>query len=106
MSMIDFQSNLGALRRVGVAQQVSANNIANVQTPDFKETRVTFGTDRVTLQKTSAPTAVFAHGVQGSNVDVGQNIANMSFDKHVLAYNVKAIAVQEDMFRAVLDIKA
>jgi len=47
--MVDFSSSVNALRNIGISQRVTANNIANVETTGFKESRTLQGTQSATV---------------------------------------------------------
>ena len=47
--MVDFSSSVNALRNIGISQRVTANNIANVESAGFKESRTVQGTQSATV---------------------------------------------------------
>jgi len=47
--MVDFNPNINALRNISTSQRVSANNVANVESSGFKESRTVQGTQQATV---------------------------------------------------------
>jgi len=47
--MIGFNSSVNALRNIGISQRVAANNVANVGTSGFKESKTVQGTQSATV---------------------------------------------------------
>lgn len=47
--MVDFSSSVNALRNIATSQSVATNNVANVETPGFKESRTLQGTQSATV---------------------------------------------------------
>ncbi len=95
-------TNLSALSALGTAQQVSANNIANVNTDGFKASSVVLESGpedqgvRVgaILQGTNAGATL--DGVQASDTDIATEMVGMIRTRHALSANVAAIRVSEE----------
>jgi len=47
--MVNFSSSVNALRHIGIAQRVTANNVANVESTGFKGSRTVQGTQSATV---------------------------------------------------------
>lgn len=124
--MIDFSINAGAMSSLATAMQVTANNVANVNTEEFKASRVTFedvanqGGMRVQdIQETSAEGALVPvdkpvedeNGklvqtrsmVQSSNTDIARESVNMISTEHAFAANAAVIRTWDDMIGGLLD---
>ena len=68
--MMNFNASIGALLRLGRSQNVTANNMANVATPGFKESRTNFSDTGVSI---GANTSQGGIAVQGKALDVAVN---------------------------------
>jgi flagellar basal-body rod protein FlgB len=107
------QSALSAFRK---KMDVTANNIANVLTDEFKKSRVTFEetisggvnavVDRVETQ--GVPTEAIRDDQlvtgESSNVDLGEELTEMIPTKTAYAANLKTLKAQDDMMGSLLDI--
>ena len=104
--------NLSALSAMGVAQQVSANNIANVNTDGFKSSSVAFETGpegqgvRVADIRASSAPGPFVDGVEGSNTDIATEMVGMIRTGHGFSANVTAIRASEEMTGHLLNMIA
>jgi flagellar basal-body rod protein FlgC len=104
--------NLSALSALGTVQQVSANNIANVNTDGFEASRVALESGPegqgvevgAILQSTNAGAMV--DGVEASNTDIGTEMVGMMKTSHAFSANVAAIRVSEEMTGHLLDMIA
>jgi flagellar hook protein FlgE len=89
-----------------VRQDVTANNIANVNTPGFE-------------QRTARQTDVAPAGVRISNItrtpnpnpgmsgtDLAEQMVNMTVDKNTFTANAKVLKVQDKMIGEVIDLLA
>lgn len=88
-----------ALTAYGIKQAVTANNIANIETPDFKSSTVTLqekpsGGVKATVSKTS------------DSVDISREAANMISNSNGFKANIKTLQAQDEMTQEVLNIKA
>lgn len=96
-------SNLSAMSSLGVAQEVTANNVANVNTDGFKASSVVFeagpndqGTFVAAInQSTNAGPMI--NGVQGSNTDLGTEMVDMMTTGGAFSANATFIRVSEEM---------
>lgn len=65
--MMNFSASIGALLRIGRSQAVTANNVANAETPGFKASTTTYSNSGVSI---AANTAQGPISVQGNALDV------------------------------------
>jgi len=88
-----------ALSAYGIRQAVTANNVANIETPDFKASTVTL------QEKTTG-------GVQASvsktndTVDISREAVNMISNSNGFKANIKTLQAQDEMAKELLNIKA
>jgi len=105
-------TNLSALSAMGVAQQVSANNIANVSTDGFKASSVAFESGpkdqgvRVAAINESTNAGPMINGVEGSNTDIGTEMVGMITTRHAFSANVATIRASEEMTGHLLNMIA
>lgn len=89
----------GALNSLSVAQAVSANNLANVNTPGFKASSVR--TEDV------AGGGVTSTPVRGEDpVEISREAANLLVNSNLYKANVKTLQADEEMTRTLLSMKA
>jgi len=117
--------NLQALHGFSVAAAVTANNVANVNTPGFKAstTVLTSGPSdqgvRVgAIERDSSPGPLLSVPpdprleqpltgmIEGSNVDVGRQMTDLILTQRAYEANVAAASIQDETLGAVLDIRA
>lgn len=116
-------SSLSALRAFGVKSQVTANNVANVNTDEFKKSRadmvegVNGGVDVAISKpgspekgnfKTNAP-PVKSVGTENeqkepSNVDIAEEMVNMMTTETSYSANTKMVQSRDDMLGTVIDM--
>ena len=78
-------------------QAVTANNIANINTPDFKASD--------TVMKENKGGGVTANVVQGSDsVDISEEAVDMMVTSNNYSANLKVIRVADNMMKDVLNI--
>jgi flagellar basal-body rod protein FlgC len=103
---VSFAAPLSGIQTVLTRQDVSANNIANIDTPGFSQSDVS-QTDmspagvRVTSLKRTANLST-----ENSNTDLAKEAVEQIQNKNELAANVNVIKVQDKMLGALLDIIA
>jgi len=106
---------LSALGALGVKLNVTANNIANVNTDGFKKSRailedkdpygVTVSISQVDTPGEPLPSADGTAQMQeSSNVDLGEEIINLQLTERAFEANTKPIKVEEEMTGKLLDI--
>ena len=111
-------SGLSALRAIQVKTQTTANNVANINTDEFKRSRVTLveGSPEgvnVTIRKIETPgpqvyeqTPRGTELIEKSNVDLTEEIPNMMLSRRAYQANIKTIQVEDEMLGMLLDIKS
>jgi flagellar hook protein FlgE len=108
---------LSALGAYLKKQDVTANNIANVNTNDFKKTRAVFEETspdgvRVTLSRVEAPGTplppdeVIGAGHEMSNVSIEAELVDLITTQRGFEANVKTVQTENEMQRTLLDIIA
>ena len=109
-------SNLAALKAFGTKMDVTANNIANVNSEEFKKSsaKLTEGANgdiQVDVERINTPgpsiTATDEDQVtkkELSNVDLAEEMPEMIMTRHGYSANLKAIEAQNEMLGDVLDI--
>lgn len=109
-------NSLSALSAFQKKMDVTANNIANVLTDEFKKSRVileeghpsgvnavidrvdTHGVPRETIRDDQAVT------VESSNVDLAEELPELIVNRAAYGANLKALKAQEDMMGSLLDV--
>ncbi|QJB57341.1 flagellar basal body rod C-terminal domain-containing protein [Pseudodesulfovibrio sp. zrk46] len=106
------ETNLSALSALGTAQAVSANNIANVNTDDFKASSVSLETGpdgwgvRVGAIQESTNAGPIVGDVELSNTDLGREMVDMITTSRAFSANVAAVRVSEEMTGHLLNMIA
>ena len=117
---LDMDTSLSALQAVGTAQQITANNVANVNTDGFKASRTEYssgpadqGVEAVVSRTTSPGPAVVtdwsagASGMaEGSNTDVPREMVSLMQHEDAYAANAAVIRTQDEMSGTVIDLMA
>lgn len=97
------EANLSALSSLGTAQEVSANNIANVNTDGFKASSVVLESGPndqgvyVAAINQSTAGGPMVDGVEGSNTDIASEMVDMMTIGHAFSANAATIRVSEQM---------
>ena len=105
-------SALGALER---KLEVTANNVANIDTEGFKKSRMIFQESSpsgvmVSIDRIDSPGSPLStvEGMnekrESSNVDVGEEIVNLITAKHAYTANLKTIKAEEETLGTLLDV--
>ena len=109
-------SNLAALKAFGTKMDVAANNIANVNSEEFKKSsaKLTEGANgdiQVDVERinTPSPSISTVEGDQAakkelSNVDLTEEMSEMITTRHGYTANLKAVEAQNEMLGDTLDI--
>ncbi len=106
-------NNISALKALGSRQAVTANNIANSETQEFKKSVAVLeegrnGAVSVKTQQinTSGTMLQQPDGTleEMSNVDLAQEVVSMIPTKHAYEANLKALQVDSEMEDSVLDL--
>lgn len=105
-------TNLSALSALSTVQEVSANNIANVNTDGFKASSVLLetgpegqGVNVGAIQESTAPGTVIGD-VETSNTDIGREMVDMITTSHAFSANAAAIRTSEQMTGHLLNMVA
>ncbi|MBN1959155.1 MAG: hypothetical protein JXQ81_05305 [Desulfuromonadales bacterium] len=110
---LSINNSISALRALGVKQSVTANNIANSETAEFKKSRTVLeegvtGSVSAKNQPVNTPGAMInqADGSveEMSNVDLVQEVTDMIPIKHAYEVNLKALKTSAEMEDSVLDL--
>lgn len=107
-----IESNLSALSALGTTQQVSANNIANVNTDGFKSSSVSLESGpegqgvRVSDIQQNGATGAIVNGVESSNTDISTEVVDMITTGHAFSANTAAIRASEEMTGHLLNMIA
>lgn len=111
---LSFGSAISGIRAAFSALDVSAHNIANVNTEGFKKQRaiVTEGNngevvtkiDKKDTRNGSAYQTTSQDTIDTSNVDITQEIAEQIGDKHLSSVNIAAFKVFDDVQKGLIDI--
>jgi flagellar basal-body rod protein FlgC len=113
-----YQSALSALQAFGTGINSDANNIANSLTDGYKRTRVIFsetkpeGVSAQVQKDNSHGPSVYektdkgSELVEQSNVDMVNELTDMSVTSKYYDANLKSIKTQDQMFGSLLNIKA
>ena len=103
---VSFNTALSGIQTALIREDVSANNVANINTRGFSQTDA--------LQTAMSPAGVRISGLrstpnspsQDSNTDLAKEMVNQVINKEDVAANVKVIQTQDKMMGALLDIIA
>ncbi|MBG0791689.1 MAG: flagellar basal body rod protein [Desulfovibrionaceae bacterium] len=105
-------SNLSALDALSTVQAVSANNIANVNTDEFRSSSVVLesgpndqGVEVAAIHESTVPGAVI-DGVETSNTDLGREMVDMIRTGHAFSANTVFIRASEEMTGHLLNMVA
>ncbi len=113
-----IQSSLNALHAFSKKQESIADNTANVNTDEFKKTRVTLTADgqqsptpQVSRINTPGPmvyeqTDGGYEMVEKSNVDIAEEIPQSMLNQRAFEANVKLVQTSDEMIGSLLDIKS
>jgi len=90
---------------------VTANNIANVNTDEFKKSRAIFQTGNlpgvsVTITEVDTPGTMQPNGLESSNVSLEEEFVNLITTQHSNTANVQVIETEDEMQGHLLDILA
>ena len=113
-----INNNISALTAFGTGLGVKANNIANLESENFKKSRAIYsegenGDVKTEIRKVdpdnevpSVNSAENSSEPQPSNVDLTEEIPGMITDQRGFEANLKAIKTRDEMLGSVLDIIA
>lgn len=106
-----IESAAQAISAGAVSQQVSANNLANVNTDGFEASSVEFeeganGGVQVSDIRRDTSDGPLLNGVEASNTDVGREMVTMMKNEHLVGANAAVVRAQEEMTGHVLNMIA
>lgn len=90
---------ISALRSFSTSQQITANNVANLNTDGFKASRATIQED-----KTGGVTA--SASSTGDSVEISREAVSLISNSHGFKANINALKATDEMTRQLLNIKA
>jgi flagellar basal-body rod protein FlgC len=110
-----LNTTLSALDAYGKKLDVTANNIANVNTDGFKKSRATFQEADssgvvVSISKVNTPGSPIpsedgtGKSRESSNVDLAEEIVNLQTTKHGYQANLKTLKAEDEMLGSLFDI--
>jgi flagellar hook protein FlgE len=110
-----INSALTALQAFGTKQEVTSNNVANVNTDGFKKSRATFQEADpsgviVSISRVNTPGGPLppdentGEPREASNVDIGEEVVNQTTTKFAYTANLKTLKTTNDMIGTVIDI--
>lgn len=109
---------LSGLQALTTRIEKNANNVANMQTQEFKKDRVVLSERypqgvEATVEKVTSPGSYVAEMtergydvVEQSNVDLVEEIPELLLNKNGFSANLKTLETADQMTRSLLDIKA
>lgn len=102
---------VSAITALGRKLGVAADNIANVNTDEFKKSRTIFQTNdvpgvSVTIDRVDTPGTMQPDGVESSNVDLDQEFVSLIITQHSQTANVTVFETDEEMWKSLVDILA
>jgi flagellar basal-body rod protein FlgC len=112
-----LQTALSGLTAIARTVQTTAHNVANVATPAFKRVRSQLqetedgGVQASASQDQQPGPQVFRETTNGwtlkeqSNVDVGEEMVNLSLARREFEFNASVIATTDQMLGSLLDIR-
>jgi len=110
---LSINTSISALQALGTKQSVTANNIANSETAEFKKSRTVLeegatGAVSAKVQPVNTPgtpvTLPDGSVEETSNVDLAQEVTEMIPTKHAYAANLAALKTTAEMEDSVLDL--
>ncbi len=92
-------SALSALAAFGTGLNVTANNIANMNTNGFKPTSAVINEDvngevKVTLSQS-----------ENADVDIAKEMVDMMIEKNAIQVNIKSLQTENDVLKSLIDMK-
>ncbi|WP_338670115.1 flagellar basal body rod protein FlgC [Pseudodesulfovibrio methanolicus] len=105
-------ANISALSALSTVQEVTANNIANMNTDGFKASAVSLesgpgdqGVDVASITESTTPGSML-HGVETSNTDIGRETVDMITTSRAFEANTTFIRADEEMTGHILNMIA
>jgi flagellar basal body rod protein FlgG len=101
-----FNSSLSGISTYITRQNVTANDVANINTPGFEQQRVWQTEQTPYGVRISSISTVPNDSVELSNTDFAEEAGEMITNKNGTAANVKALKVKDRMTAEILDLFA
>lgn len=101
---ISFAAPLSSLQTTFIRQDVTANNIANVNTPGFAQQDVQQAEMRTGGVRVSSITRNRNDSVEFSNVDLAQQMTELMMNKELTKIDAKVIKVKDQMLGTLIDM--
>jgi flagellar basal-body rod protein FlgC len=105
-------ANVSALSALSTVQEVTANNIANVNTDGFKASAVSLesgpgdqGVEVASITQSTTPGSML-NGVETSNTDIGREMVDMITTSRAFEANTTFIRASEEMTGHLLNMIA
>ncbi|WP_207262478.1 flagellar basal body rod C-terminal domain-containing protein [Desulfovibrio sp. Huiquan2017] len=105
-------ANISALTALSTVQEVTANNIANVNTDGFKSSSVALesgpgdqGVEVAAINQSTTPGSM-VNGVETSNTDIGREMVDMTITSRAFEANTTFIRAAEEMTGHLLNMIA
>jgi len=114
--IFSIQSTLSAIKAFGEKMGVTANNVANVETEEFKKSRATLVEGprenvavEITQSETPGPLVVDVTDGQFteremSNVDLAEEIPQMIIAQRGYEANLATLRTEDEMLKSIIDI--
>lgn len=111
-------SSIAALQAYKTQMNVASNNIANINTENYKKSRVNFkegknGDVQATIEKDNTPGYRYQElegdrmvDKETANVDLSEEFPQMMLTQHAYEANMKVLRAQDQMLGTTLDILA
>ncbi|PIW46990.1 MAG: hypothetical protein COW18_09975 [Zetaproteobacteria bacterium CG12_big_fil_rev_8_21_14_0_65_54_13] len=102
---MQVKANINVINNIIKMQEVAANNIANINSNGFKASSAVQVGDRVNISPDARAAISNSAGEALSTTDPVRDMVAMKMNETALAANVDAMTTQQDMSRALLDLK-
>jgi len=102
---MQVNANIAAINKASKTQEVSANNIANMNSNDFKASRAVQNGDQLNISVEARAAIQNSKGESMSTTDPAQDMVQMTLNQRSLEANIVAIQTQDDMQKALFALK-
>ncbi len=101
---MQVKANISAISNAMKSQEVTAHNIANVNTNGFTASRAVQSGDKLNISQEARAAMQNTAGQSMSTTDPAKDMVQMSVNQRALEANVKAIQTQDEMNKALMDL--
>ncbi len=110
-----LHSSLSGIHAASDIMAVSAHNVANVNTDEFKSQtamaeEVEWGSVQVTIGRNESPGGSYDRGdgtlAEFSNVDIPREVVGQISARHLFSANIQTLKTADEMIGSLLDILA